>query len=202
MNKNLPPTKFIITTKGDPELGDTGQTAEIFLWVPPTRAGGPDHMAATKTRLKATFEEIWDDPAVTVEIDPLVITTTYGIRTNPQDLSRGSLNVSVHVNGEQGQSNQFMSGPIEDIEQFVAGKIDQAEVNRRWGFKSKLATLAADGEVAVEIIRPFADLPAGTKAHLFHNPAARCYQMQIQGFGIIEVPTNVGRNLDAYFKVR
>jgi hypothetical protein len=131
----MTPTKFIIKTKGDPELGDNGQTAEVFTWVPPLRAGEPDHMANTKAQLQATFAKLWADPAVTVEIDPVVITTTYGVRTNPQDLSRGSLNISLCVNGEQGQSSQFMAGPLGDIEQFVGGEINMAEVQRRWSRK-------------------------------------------------------------------
>jgi hypothetical protein len=64
------------------------------------------------------------------------ITTTHEIKPNHMDPTRGTLTVQLYVNGQPSQTVQLMSGPIQDIRQFVAGEINEAEVNRRWGITS------------------------------------------------------------------
>lgn len=67
----------------------------------------------------------------------LSITSSYEVRPIKADPSHGQLIVYVSLNGRPHSSIVAMSGPIEDIRQFAAGEIDNAEVMRRWGMKEK-----------------------------------------------------------------
>lgn len=126
-------TKFVIKTKVDPELGGFGQTAEVVTWVPVAiRDSDPDYLESTKAELQATFAKLWNDPLVTVEVDPFTITTTHEIKPNHMHPKDGSLTIRVCINGEEVGTVQAMSGPLADIKEFVAGEIGMAEVSRRW----------------------------------------------------------------------
>lgn len=63
------------------------------------------------------------------------ITTTHEIVPLKNSRGDAQLKVQLYLNGVAGQSVVLLSGPQADIEEFVAGKIDDAEIRRRWGFK-------------------------------------------------------------------
>lgn len=62
------------------------------------------------------------------------ITTTYTIADHVSDQTRGFLYINVFVNDSSTPSHSFvyMCGNIADIREFVAGDINEAEVERRW----------------------------------------------------------------------
>jgi hypothetical protein len=72
----------------------------------------------------------------------MVITTRYEIKekkvTNEWsgvpnlDDGKAQLIVYVSINGKENHNFVAMSGPREDIIAFVEGKIDDAEIQRRW----------------------------------------------------------------------
>lgn len=132
--------------------------------------------------------------------NPMQITTTYEVKPNHMDASRGALIIHVFINGTKSGELQPISGNLVDIQQFVAGEIDEAELLRRQGFKSKLANEAFDGEVPVEVIRTFSGLGVGTVGDLSYNGAARCYVLDLANRQSLDLPSHVAQNLDSYLK--
>lgn len=129
------------------------------------------------------------------------ITTTHEIKPNHIDPKNGALIVHVFLNGtEIGTVQPLSGGPIADIEEFVAGKINMDEIRSRWGFKSQLTEEACDGEVEVEVIRTFLDLGVGTRGNLSYNGAARCYVLDLADRRNLEVPSHVVKYIALYLK--
>jgi len=60
------------------------------------------------------------------------VTTTHEVLVNSDDPTRGTLDVHVYINGAWHQKLRILSGPIQDIQQFVAGEINENTIHRRW----------------------------------------------------------------------
>lgn len=137
---------------------------------------------------------------------PMQITTTYEIKPNHMNPKDGALIIHVLVNGEEVGTVQPLSGPLVDINEFVAGEVTMEELGERWSRKSggrrksKIADAVFDeSELEVEITREFSDMAVGSKGSLtaggrgtydFHHPTG----------GHFQIPSNVAKNLDGYFK--
>jgi len=65
------------------------------------------------------------------------ITTPYRVEPHKNGKGTAQLRIQVYVNGEPGSESVFLSGDEADIQEFVDGKIDLAEIRRRWGFRPK-----------------------------------------------------------------
>lgn len=63
--------------------------------------------------------------------------TTWRIRHHTMNPGHASLEIVTWINNEE-MCGSFvcLSGKLEDIEEYIEGKIDLKEVRRRWGFKS------------------------------------------------------------------
>lgn len=65
------------------------------------------------------------------------LTVTHEIVPNHMDPTCGQLKAQILMNDKPGQTVVILSGPIADIREFVAGEIDQAEIERRWSRRQR-----------------------------------------------------------------